>query len=299
VRLDRGPRRLLDPYDGTRDLSRRRLRVLYARSFVDDPTRILRAARYAARLGFKLERGARELAVEAVRGGCLDTVSGDRVRRELLLLLQEPAAWRGLRLCAEVGALAALGESLGIEPRTREHLRRAGELCAWFSRHPGGANLNCALVRLLVIADRLSEREGRALVERLRLTAPQRQALASRLACGRRARRVLSAPALRNSRLAGALEGLPLEAAVALAATSSPRVRRRCKLFLEKLRGAGARIRGEDLARLGFEPGPAWGRALAAARDARLDGRARTKEDELRLAQRVLRSAARGGGRRG
>ena len=292
VRLDgRGPRRLLDPLGGCEDLRRRRLRILYDRSFVDDPTRLLRAARYGARLSFRLERRTHALAAEAVRGGCMDTVSGDRIRRELMLLLDEPRAWAGVELCARLGLLGCLHPSLRVAPRTRAGLRRAGAICAWFSRRRAGANPDCALARLLVVASSLSPREGRELGERLRLTTRQGRALTSYLGMGGRVRRVLSAARLRKSALVRALEGLPAEAVVALAATSSQVVRRRCKLFLGKLLGIRPRIGGEDLARLGFEPGPAWGRALAAARDARLDGRARSKEEELRVARRVLRRA--------
>src|SRR5918997_801295 len=61
------------------DLDARRLRVLHDASFVDDPTRLWRIARYAARLGFELEEHTAQLAREAVRAGALDTVSGARI----------------------------------------------------------------------------------------------------------------------------------------------------------------------------------------------------------------------------
>lgn len=291
VRLDRGPRRLLDPFDGCADLARRRLRILYDHSFIDDPTRLLRAARYAARLGFGLERATRRRAQEAVAGGCMSTVSGDRIRRELLMLLGEPGAWAGVELCARLGVLRRLHPSLRIRSQTRAGFGRAQGICDWFSRRRPGTNLDCALVRLLVIGGSLSPAEGRELSARLRLTTRQSRALGAYLTMRGRARRVLSRPRLRNSALARALEGLPLESVVAIAAESSPLARGRCKLFLGKLAGMRPRIGGEDLARLGFEPGPAWGRALAAARDARLDARARTKEEELRVAARVLRKS--------
>ena len=72
------------------DLDARRLRVLHDRSFLDDPTRLLRLARYAARLGFEPEERTDRLAAEAVAGGAVDTVTGSRMGAELRLLLQEP-----------------------------------------------------------------------------------------------------------------------------------------------------------------------------------------------------------------
>ena len=72
------------------DLDARRLRALHDRSFLDDPTRLLRLARYAARLGFEPEERTDRLAAEAVASGALDTVTGSRLGAELRLLLQEP-----------------------------------------------------------------------------------------------------------------------------------------------------------------------------------------------------------------
>jgi tRNA nucleotidyltransferase (CCA-adding enzyme) len=91
--------RLIDPHSGRADLEAGLLRVLHDRSFVDDPTRALRAARYAARFGFELEPSTAEL----LRGADLGSVSADRRAAELLRLASEPQAAQGLQLAAEWG----------------------------------------------------------------------------------------------------------------------------------------------------------------------------------------------------
>src|SRR5215212_9158823 len=78
------------------DLDARVLRVLHERSFLDDPTRLLRLVRYATRLGFKVEEGTAALADAAVAGGALDTVTPTRIGGELRLLLREPSAVEAL-----------------------------------------------------------------------------------------------------------------------------------------------------------------------------------------------------------
>jgi tRNA nucleotidyltransferase (CCA-adding enzyme) len=90
---------LIDPYGGEADLAARRLRVLHDRSFVDDPTRAVRAARYAARLGFDLDERGASLAREADLG----TVSEDRREAELYRLAGEPSPRRGFELLDEWG----------------------------------------------------------------------------------------------------------------------------------------------------------------------------------------------------
>ena len=94
-----GPAELVDPHGGQADLEAGLLRVLHFRSFEDDPTRALRAARYAARFGFRPEPETLEL----LRTADLGTVSADRREADLLRLAAEPNAARGFELIAEWG----------------------------------------------------------------------------------------------------------------------------------------------------------------------------------------------------
>ncbi len=95
----RGEPELIDPHGGRADLEAGRLRVLHRRSFEDDPTRAIRAARYASRFGFEPEAETAAL----LRKGDLGAVSADRREAELRRLAAEPAAARGFELLAEWG----------------------------------------------------------------------------------------------------------------------------------------------------------------------------------------------------
>jgi tRNA nucleotidyltransferase (CCA-adding enzyme) len=116
------PGRLTDPHGGVDDLRAGVLRVLHERSFVDDPTRALRAARYASRLGLELE----PLTLELVREADVSTVSADRVEADLRRLAAEPSPRAGFELLAEWGLLElpagagdlidSLRDLTGIEP---------------------------------------------------------------------------------------------------------------------------------------------------------------------------------------
>jgi tRNA nucleotidyltransferase (CCA-adding enzyme) len=94
-----GELRLIDPHGGAADLEAGLLRVLHERSFEDDPTRAVRAARYAARFGFEPEPETGAL----IRAADLSTVSADRRRAELLRLAAEPEAPRAFELVDEWG----------------------------------------------------------------------------------------------------------------------------------------------------------------------------------------------------
>ena len=96
-----------------RDLEARRLRVLHEGSFLDDPTRLLRLARYASRLRFEVSPGTDRLARAALAVGALGTVSGARVGAELRLALAEPDP------AAAFAALDQLGILMALHPRLR------------------------------------------------------------------------------------------------------------------------------------------------------------------------------------
>lgn len=108
IAMDLATGSLHDPANGERDLGERLIRVLHDRSFADDPTRIYRAIRLAERLGFTLEQRTAELLASAVDSGALQTVTRERVWRELFLAMEEEDAPRVLTALSRHGALDLL-----------------------------------------------------------------------------------------------------------------------------------------------------------------------------------------------
>jgi tRNA nucleotidyltransferase (CCA-adding enzyme) len=97
--------RLSDPFGGQGDLRRRWLRPLHPLSFVEDPTRIFRAARYGARLGFRLPGAGRQALATALRASALSrgfpALSGARLAAELRLIAGEETGWLALERLAD------------------------------------------------------------------------------------------------------------------------------------------------------------------------------------------------------
>src|SRR5919109_4261194 len=107
---------LYDPRGGLTDLDQGVVRVLHEGSFIDDPTRLLRAVRYEVRLGFRMDPVTERLARAAAIEGALQTVSGGRVRDELMDLLGEAQAPAGVRRMGELGLDLALHPALRADP---------------------------------------------------------------------------------------------------------------------------------------------------------------------------------------
>jgi tRNA nucleotidyltransferase (CCA-adding enzyme) len=115
-----GAPELLDPHEGLADLRAGLLRVLHDRSFADDPTRALRAARYAARFGFSLEPETERL----LRAADLSTVSEDRVQAELRRMAAEEDPERAFALVSDWGLLG------NLDPKGPERIAEARRLAA-------------------------------------------------------------------------------------------------------------------------------------------------------------------------
>jgi len=269
--------RLLDPFGGQRDLAARRLRPLHPLSFVEDPTRIWRGARYAARLGLKPDADFRRALTLAWKAGEYPALSGQRLRAELDLVMAEPDPWGVLRLLLGWGALRLWDPGYRVTRRSRERLAAARGLAAW--AHGAGVAVEAgglALAALLFdqtrpTAERCLRRLAVAGVEAARLDAAAARSLARRVGAQVHRRPSQVAETLRPAREV-ALLGAWL--------CGGRRARGRIEWFLGQGRGARPLSSGDDVVAAGVPRGPRVAQALGLLRDLRLDGRVRTKDDE-------------------
>lgn len=263
------PGRLTEVPGAVADLERGCLRVLHAQSFADDPTRLLRIARYAGRLGFDVEPGTAALAQAAAAGGALATVAGPRAGSELLLLSGEPAAPAELRWCERLGLAAALHPGFAAD----------GDLAAAvLALLPEDARADAAV--LAACAREIPAGELAAWLDALGVPGKVRDPAVA-VAAGSEALAAALGAARRPSEIAAAVAGVPPEA-VAVAGALGPAGPARA--WLDDLRHVRLEIDGADLLAAGVAEGPAVGRGLAAARAARLDGAAPGREEQLRAA---------------
>ena len=262
---------------GLEDLKRRSLRVLHDLSFIDDPTRTLRLARYASRLEFEIEPHTRALLESALDAGAIGSVSGSRIGAELRLVAREPDPVSALRSLGELGIAHAIHPALGLDDEPLA--RRALALLPADGRRD--------LLALALAARHVPPPELAYLLHTLAFEASDRQ--------------TIIAAATRSPTLARALEGAgqPSEIAgaiadagpelVALAGALGPE--RPATEWLRELRHVGLEIDGNDLIEAGVPEGPAIGTGLHAALSAKLDGRASGREAELREALQAAQAS--------
>ena len=259
---------LLDPFGGLADLRAGLIRGLHAATFQDDATRMLRAARYAARLGFRLHPRTRRWLRRDL--GYMDAISPARVHREIVRTLAEPSATKALLLAHRLGVLGALHPALGT-----------ADLAARLRRASRDALAGSALLGVL-----LSEADPGTLVRRLGLTARERRVVEHVHRLLRED--ALTTPRLPASRASEIVGDAPDEAVDAVTALRSVETRRNLRRYRTRTRIRSA-LNGHDLLAMGIPQGERVGTIMRAVKAAVLDGRARTRRGEIRLVHRLIR----------
>jgi tRNA nucleotidyltransferase (CCA-adding enzyme) len=290
LRLDQPFRgQLLDYWGGGRDLQEKKLRVLHSLSFVDDPTRILRAIRLEQRLGFTIEERTNELLQEAL--ALLDRVSGERIRSELDLIFSEQNYARAMQRLDDLGLLQAIHQGLNWD----EWLEKKFEAAAVFQAPPNWPAVDHPEAKQILYGlwlIRLDPDQIISVSKRLRFTGVMRadildaQRLCSFLGempSGLKVSEIVE-------RLEDARERSLLIAYMALDQDSA--AEQAVRDYLTKWRKVHPISTGDTLRERGLPPGPRYRSILGQLRAAWLDGKVKDQEGEARLLETLMKDQA-------
>ena len=274
-----GPAELLDPTGGRKDLGAGILRALHERSFVDDPTRVVRAAVYAERLKLAPEPKTERWLRAAVEGGALETVSGPRLGEQLRRGLETASGGKIVRRLAVWGALEGLRM-----PATVAHPKAV--LAVEAGRKKLGLDGATAGAAILALTAGVSGAEAATF-----LGMPAAYAHA----CEQVGRAALLGAFLRLAQTISEVDillgDLTPATVLAIYAMATATVRQQIEQWHEAAQALALAVTGEDLLAAGIPRGPAIGAGLRAARSAALDGKARGKASQLKIAVAAARKA--------
>ena len=259
---------LIDPFEGRADLKERRVRILHARSFIDDPTRIFRCIRFAVRLGLAIEPRTLESLRAAVQERLPALLTPERVLYELRLICAEPR----MPLMAKALVREKVLESAWSWTPPRGFLARMSRLAR---RRVPPDLVFVHWLSVLPISDRFPVRKE----ER---DAAEAVAGFARLRPGLRRK-------LKPSTAYKTLRSVPEPALRILTAIETGPVSANIRAFLDNYSKVRIATTGADLRAAGMEPGPAFREVLDKLLSARLDGRIRTVKEERALLLRLAR----------
>jgi tRNA nucleotidyltransferase (CCA-adding enzyme) len=270
---------LIDPYNGKDDLDNKLIRILHTNSFIDDATRILRAIRYEQRLCFRLEAETEKLLRRDV--AMLDTISGDRIRHELELIMKEDEPELVLRRAGELGVLHQLHPSLKGNSWLGKTFARVRQL---------DIRVSLSTFYLCLLIYNLDDKENERFVSRLNFPKNQTQAMRQTLQLKAQLHK-LDNPQLKPSNIYQLLHSYTTTAIQAnTLASESPIARQHLQLYLTKLRYVKTLLSGEDLKKMGIPAGPQIGEILSALHKGRLNGEIRTRKEEENFVRRQRQS---------
>lgn len=272
--------RLIDPFGGRPDLFAGVVRVLHDLSFSDDPTRILRAIRYEARYGFRLEEHSARLASACIERGLVRDLSSARLRDELQLLLEDPGAVRGVR---------RLGE-LAVDRAIHPHVRADAEAAALFGR---ALELDAALhagvpawrIGLAVLGRDLTSEETYTWLDKLKVRRRDVDLIAGAIRVAPRIVERLRTESLDPAEIVALADPSAPDAPLfALALDNAPALRE----YFTRLREVRIEIGGSELAALGLSESPRVGEVLAELRRRKLNGELDGRDSELEAARELI-----------
>jgi tRNA nucleotidyltransferase (CCA-adding enzyme) len=262
---------LIDRFNGLSDLKKGLIRCLHDQSFKDDATRIWRAVRYEQRLGFAIEKHTLDLIERDLH--YLKTISGDRIRNELELCLEEEKPQLILHRADELGILAKINEHLKFGDKSVKLFTKARGIMEPFS---APEEFYLALLIYDLTLEELAEFNTLLKIPR----APSR-VLQETLQL-KNELPALAEKELTNGMTYRILHRFHQTAILAnLLVATSYIVKKRIELYLEKLYHVRTALSGEDLLELGINAGPRVKEILELLLEARLDGQVHSREEEI------------------
>ncbi len=283
--------RPLDLFGGRSDIRKKNIRILHALSFMDDPTRMLRAIRFEKRYGFKIESRTLRLLKEVSRIKMLERVHPHRVRDELILILKERDPLKPIRGIQDLIGFGFISRDLKISKKTWGLLKAVQKEIAWFKQaYPRRRRLDSWLIYFMAMLESLDAAGAKKVAQKFALSRGEAKRILTYKGIETTFVAELSAGNIKPAHVYHLLEPLSYEVIIMLRAKyRNKNILRHTDAFFGSYNGMRIYISGNDLKRLGLKPGPRFEKILRKILDARLDGLAKTRDEEIALARKLAK----------
>lgn len=281
---------VFDYFFGLDDIRGRRLSVLHKNSFLDDPTRILRLARFKGRLSFSIEPQTLHYLIQAREERALENVQKQRIRDELILIFKEPKPEEVVTCLKELYGLQFIHPALSFDQDKFKQLIEIRKVCDWFQRKfHRRRKLDIWIMYFTLLLSSLSATQLSRVASSLALTKGETKRLLSFKVDYHRVFNRLNSASLTPSYIYNILNPLAYEVILLCYSTvHSSLVKKYIKDFLERYNLMSLKVTGEDLKKLGVKPGPRFKQLLEKIAQKKLDSRLKTKGQELAFLKKLL-----------
>jgi len=284
---------LIDFFGAQKDIKEKCIRVIHNLSFVEDPTRMLRAVRFSEKFGFKIGKHTLNLIKNSVKLDIFRHLSGPRLCDELTNILEEETASKSIKKLNELGLLSLIHEKITWDAERELFFERTRETLAWHRLLYLKESAEEWLVLFLALTDPLLEEEFSGLLGSLKISGKKRlEVLGSREAGLKTLKLMDSGPTKKDSAVYTLLATLPVEILLYLMAKSvKDSTKKAVSRYLTTLKYAETALSGADLLKMGVKQGPVVGDILDELLKKRLDREIETPEDERAFVMTFIRAA--------
>jgi tRNA nucleotidyltransferase (CCA-adding enzyme) len=291
--IDLSPRHfgaLIDYFGGWEDLHQGIIRVLHSLSFIDDPTRTLRAVRFATRFNFRISSDTHRLIESAVEARVLAKLSGKRLWSELRNILQEEHPIPSMRILHQYNLLSFIHPGVSLDSFLLNLFYQVQTVLDWFHVTFPKEKINRWLLYLMALLEKLDRVERMEVSQRFQLTTGVQEILKFYKANTKDIRaRLIGRSEMTAGDLYFSLQEFPLEVLLySMARFSEEHIRREIVRYLSALRNVKLEIKGNDVLKLGLSRGPNVKEVLEEVLRARLNGQAPDRPSQLQAATRAI-----------
>jgi tRNA nucleotidyltransferase (CCA-adding enzyme) len=283
---------LVDYFGGQKDLKEKVIRVLHNLSFVEDPTRVLRAIRFEQRFGFTIGRLTLALIKNAVKINCFEELSGRRLFLELRLLLKEQAPLQAINRMNEFRLLQFISPEIGFKKELKTLLQEIEGVISWFNLLYLEEPYKPWKVYWHGLTSPLDTKALHRLAERMQMVDQEsREMIRQREKMGGVLEKIYRLRADDNYELYTLLFHYDTEILLyMMARVNTEKIKRMISNYFTKLKGTKVMLRGKDLKGMGVMPGPVYKEIFDSLLKARLNNLIRTKEEEAGLVKEMFGS---------
>ncbi len=280
---------LVDYFGGQRDIHDKKVRVLHTLSFVEDPSRVLRAVRFEQRYDFKLGPMVEKLIKNTLTLQLMDKLQGARMFHEFIMMCGELDPVASMQRLDQLGVLPTISKYIALNPQKILLLRRIKDILDWYHLLYFSKKPERWMLYIFGLSHKLNYTHCAELIDRLGVPKVQQHDFLVLREYIRSLRPLVTKWFKRKgsvSELCDILSKASLESVLFLMARiESEDLRRYISYYITTWQNEKIDISGRDLMALGLEPGPLFGQLMRKVKSAKLDGLAPTRESQYILAK--------------
>ncbi|MBW1763612.1 MAG: CBS domain-containing protein [Deltaproteobacteria bacterium] len=283
---------LIDYFGGQNDLKEKVIRVLHNLSFVEDPTRVLRAIRFEQRFGFKISKLSQTLMKNTVKINSFKDLSGRRLYLELKLILMENQPVQAIERMNQFDLLQFISPEIKYTKELQSLLESIVGVISWFNLLYLEEPFQPWKIYWHGLTSQLDKKEMKRLAQRMQMNELEKKRMVSQaMEINTVLSQIFKIRRDSNYAIYTLLSQYDTEILLyMMARTNNEQTKKWISFYFNDLRKVKVRLQGSDLKMMGFKPGPVFKKIFSRLMEARLNNQLNTKEEEIEFIRKEFKN---------